>query len=193
MPLSTPQVERELSHTRRVTCRGFKRKDGLWDIEAHLTDIKSYDMELSERPNGMIPAGEPLHEMAIRITVDLDLNILEAEAVMDYTPFRLCPSIASVFSKLKGLQIAPGFTRKTRDLFGGVQGCTHLLELLGPLATTAFQATHHERQYMEDWHTGSGSNAPPMLNSCHAFAEDSDVVKEHWPSHYKPSSPTGEE
>jgi hypothetical protein len=70
-------------------------------------------------------------------------------------------------------------------MFGGVQGCTHLLELLGPLATTAFQATHHERQYMDEWQAGS-SNPPPMLNSCHAFAEDSEVVRSHWPAHYKP-------
>lgn len=183
MPLPAP-VERSLSHTRKVTCRGYKRKDGLWDIEATLVDTKTYDMAMSERENGVIKAGEPLHEMAIRITVDLDLNILEAHAAMDNTPFRLCPSIAERFQLLAGLQIAPGFTRKTRELFGGTQGCTHLLELLGPLATTAFQATHQERQYMEDWHTGS--NPPPMLNSCHAFDESSDVVRVHWPAHYKP-------
>lgn len=183
MPLPTP-VERALSHTRQVTCRGYKRHDGLWDIEAYLVDTKTYDMEMSERENGVIKAGEPLHEMAIRITVDLDLNILDAVAVMDNTPFRMCPGIAEHFKALIGLQIAPGFTRKTRDLFGGIHGCTHLLELLGPLATTAFQATHQERQYMEDWHTGH--NPPPMLNSCHAFDEGSEVVRTHWPAHYKP-------
>lgn len=190
MPLSNP-VERDLSHTRHVVCRGYKRKDGLWDVEAHLTDTKTYDMTMSERTNGKIPAGEPLHEMAIRITVDLDLNILEAEAVMDHTPFRMCPSIAERFKQLAGLQIAPGFTKKTRELFGSTQGCTHLLELLGPLATTAFQATHQERQYMEDWHTGS-ENPPPMLNSCHAFAEHSEVIKNHWPAHFKPQERSGE-
>ncbi|MBV1789229.1 DUF2889 domain-containing protein [Marinobacterium sp. D7] len=181
MPLSEP-VERQLSHTRQVSCRGYKRTDGLWDIEAYLLDTKSFNMDMHE--GGLLPAGAPLHEMAIRITVDLDLNILEAEAVMDHTPFRMCPNIADRYKLLKGLQIAPGFTRKTRELFSGTQGCTHLLELLGPLATTAFQATHQEREYLEDWHTGS--TPPPLLNSCHAFAEDSDVVKGFWPKHYKP-------
>ena len=176
MPLPEP-TERSLTHTRNVVCRGYKRADGLWDIEGHLVDTKTYDMQMSERTNGLIPAGEPLHNMAIRITVDLQLNIHDAIAVMDDTPFRICPSIAERFSLLKGLQIARGFTRKTRELFGGINGCTHLLELLGPVATTAFQATHQERQYIDDL---------PMLNSCHAFAEDSSVVKQHWPQYYQP-------
>lgn len=181
MALSEP-ADRTLSHTRQIRCQGYKRADGLWDIEAHLLDTKTWDMEMSERANGVIRAGEPLHEMAIRITVDLDLNILDAEAVMDNTPFRMCPAIAERFRLLKGLQIAPGFTRKTRELFGATQGCTHLLELLGPLATTAFQSTHQERQYLED----RDRTPPPMLNSCHTFAEDSQVIRDHWPAHYRP-------
>lgn len=183
MPLSAP-AERSLLHTRRVVCRGYKRTDGLWDIEGHLVDTKNYDMEMSERENGMIPAGEALHDMALRITVDLELNILDAEATMDYTPFRYCPSIASAFSKLKGMRIARGFTRATREMFGGIQGCTHLLELLGPVATTAFQTTHQERQYLAE----SNGSKHAMLNSCHAFAEDSVVVRDHWPEFYKPNN-----
>ena len=41
MPLSPP-VGRQHLHTRRVTCQGFFREDGLWDIEGHITDEKSY-------------------------------------------------------------------------------------------------------------------------------------------------------
>ena len=39
MPLS-PAAPREHIHTRTVTCRGYRRKDGLWDIEGHLVDVK---------------------------------------------------------------------------------------------------------------------------------------------------------
>ena len=42
MPLSPP-VGRQLLHTRRVTCQGFFREDGLWDIEGRITDEKSYE------------------------------------------------------------------------------------------------------------------------------------------------------
>ena len=39
MPLSTPQ-ERELLHSRDIVLRGYQRADGLYDIEAQLTDTK---------------------------------------------------------------------------------------------------------------------------------------------------------
>ena len=50
MPLPDP-VPREPLHTRRVECRGYRRADGLWDIEGHLVDTKAYPFanELSWR------------------------------------------------------------------------------------------------------------------------------------------------
>lgn len=180
MPLSQP-VSRSLQHTREVICQGYLRDDGLWDIEAHLTDTKTFKMRCIERNDGYIPIGEPLHGMAIRITVDLDLNILDAEASMDFTPFDLCPSIADAYRQLIGLKIESGFTKKTRALFGGVQGCTHLVELLGPLATTAYQATHQARQERDQGNWDAGSEPPPLLNSCHTFDSTGPVVQKYWP------------
>ena len=40
MPLPNP-VPRKLMHTRAIECNGYEREDGLWDIEAHLTDTKT--------------------------------------------------------------------------------------------------------------------------------------------------------
>jgi len=34
-------------HRRQIDCRGYRREDGLWNIEAHLTDVKSYEIESS--------------------------------------------------------------------------------------------------------------------------------------------------
>jgi hypothetical protein len=42
-------------------------------------------------------------------------------------------------AQLKGLRIGAGFGRIARERLSGAQGCTHLNELLIPLATTAFQ------------------------------------------------------
>jgi hypothetical protein len=67
MALSTP-VPREHLHTRSVSYKGYKRDDGLWDIEGHLTDTKTYPIDNSWR--NKIDVGEPLHEMLIRVTVD---------------------------------------------------------------------------------------------------------------------------
>ena len=67
MPLSPPQ-ERELLHSRDIVLRGYRRADGLYDIEAQLTDTKSYGF--GNRDRGYIEAGEPIHGMWLRLTVD---------------------------------------------------------------------------------------------------------------------------
>ncbi|MEO7728018.1 MAG: DUF2889 domain-containing protein, partial [Burkholderiales bacterium] len=60
-------------HTRDVQYRGYRRVDGLWDIEAELTDTKTYRQERPDR--GVMPAGEPVHGMVIRLTVDDEMKI----------------------------------------------------------------------------------------------------------------------
>ncbi len=192
MPLSTPQ-EREPLHRRNVECRGYKREDGLYDIEARLTDTKAYDFPNEFR--GEIKKGEPVHDMWIRLTVNADIEITAVEAVMDAYPYRMCPDIESAFKALEGLVIGPGWSRKVKQRIGGTKGCTHLAELLGPLATAAFQTIVPLRQRLEKAAAGrqntkkktqSGDQPPPpQIDSCHAYARDSDVVKKHWPQFYK--------
>lgn len=183
MPLPTPSA-RTLKHTRRVICEGFKREDGLWDIEAFLVDTKTFDLTIRDTKARDLPAGEALHGMSIRITVDIELNILDAVAAMDYTPFSHCPAISNEYKKLIGHKIAPGFTKLTKDLFSGKKGCTHLLELLGPLATAAFQSTHQEREEAENFWQGEHQK-PPLLDSCHALAANGPIVKKNWPHYYE--------
>ncbi|MET3998778.1 DUF2889 domain-containing protein [Marinobacterium sp. MBR-109] len=190
MPLP-PAEDRELLHTRYITCKGYRRHDGLWDVEGELVDLKSFDLQVIERNDGIIPTGEPLHKMALRLTVDYDLLIHDVQASMDYTPFKHCPSIADNFRRLIGHRIAPGFTRLTRDLLGGTQGCTHLLEMLGTMATTAYQTTHQEREKREDFGIG-GETPPPTLNTCHSFDTNGPVVQNYWPQFYTGDQPGDE-
>ncbi len=136
MPLSAPAA-REPIHTRRVTCQGYRRADGLWDIEGHLTDVKSYAFHTEER--GHMEPGDPIHQMWMRLTVDDGLTVQAVEAVTEHSPYRACGSILPNFQTLVGLRIGPGWTRAVKERLGGPKGCTHLVELLGPLATTAFQ------------------------------------------------------
>ena len=67
MPLSTPTVARQRLHERRVTYEGFERDDGLFDVDAHLADIKDHDFLLL---TGNRPAGEPVHAMHVQIESD---------------------------------------------------------------------------------------------------------------------------
>ncbi len=109
----------------------------------------------------------------------------------DAGPFSLCGDIAPNYQRLIGLRIGPGFTQKTRELVGGVHGCTHLVELLGPIATTAFQTLFSEKERRRRAGDGTAGGAqagekkrPRLLDSCHAFRSDGPVVKETWPEFY---------
>ena len=185
MPLSA-SADREHIHTRNVECRGYRRADGLWDVEGHLTDVKAYPFTNDFR--GTITPGEPLHDMWLRVTVDDTLTIVAAEAVTDNGPYHLCGDITPNFQRLVGLSIRPGFTRKVRENLGGVHGCTHLVELLGPMATTAFQTIYpmlmREKSERGEEAPSGEKRRPALLNSCHAYASDGEIVKRHWPDFY---------
>ena len=47
---------------------GYRRADGLFDIEGHLLDTKTYGFDNEEK--GWLEPGVPLHGMWIRLTVD---------------------------------------------------------------------------------------------------------------------------
>ncbi|EAR63099.1 DUF2889 domain-containing protein [Neptuniibacter caesariensis] len=178
MPLSRP-VRRATHHNRLVNCNGYLREDGLWDIEAQMTDIKTHDVDNPER-GGHVPAGEAFHDLSIRITLDTTLLIREAEACIDRAPFRMCGRIGSAFRKLEGTRIGPGWQRQCKELLGGVEGCTHMNELLPVLATTAIQTM---------WPSSDknvlAEGAKFMLNTCHTWGQSSDMVKQYIPEHYQ--------
>jgi len=154
----------------------------LWDIEGHLVDTKSYELPNSNRANGVIRPGEPLHEMWLRLTVDIDLMIHDVEAVTEWGPYAGCGAITPEFAKLKGVTIKAGWTLKTRALLGGTKGCTHLVELLGPIATTAFQTIYAAREQQRP--AGADGRRPGLIGSCHMYAPDGPIVKERWPRWY---------
>lgn len=174
--LSKP-VNRNILHERTVKCFGFKRNDGLYDIEGHLLDSKAYSFEGFDR--GSMKAGDPVHEMSIRLTVDLDLNIKKCEAVIIWGPYNICDRIAPNFKKLEGECIKPGFTQRTKQLLGGVKGCTHLLELLGPIATTAFQTIYPDKN--RKLKKSGVEKRPALINTCHAWASDSEMIASRYP------------
>lgn len=194
MPLPAP-AERQPLHTRRVTCQGYFRRDGLFDIEGHITDEKSYDQQDEYR--GDMRAGDFVHNMRIRLTMDVKMTIVDVEATTDNSPYRICGQITPSFKKLIGLRIAPGFHREVKARLGGVHGCTHLVELLGPVATTAFQTIDSDRaqELHAAWEAEHGGAAPArpggarkgpptVLNTCHAWAADGEVVARWAPDYY---------
>ena len=178
MPLPIAEVEREHTHTRRVRYEGYKRADGLWDIEAHLTDVKNHDHHMK---TGVRRAGQPVHEMWLRVTIDRSLTILDALAVSDAVPYPGgCENITPAYRRLIGLNLARGFRKSVRELFGGMKGCTHLTEMLAGLATAAIQTFAGEvPEERED------GGKPFQLDQCHALDTRSDTVKTWYPKWYR--------
>ncbi|MGG5887875.1 DUF2889 domain-containing protein [Falsiroseomonas sp. HC035] len=186
MPLSKPEILRTKLHRRQITMDGWQREDGLFDIEAHLVDTKSYPFENMDR--GTIAPGEPLHGMWVRLTVDEAMVIRACEAVSDHTPYDICPQAAPNFGALAGVVIGPGFNRAVKERVGGVMGCTHLREVLAQMATVAHQTIAPVRwrraRLAREAAIAAGEQVAPAprslpLGTCLAYAPDSPVVRRH--------------
>ena len=179
MPLSPPVADRDHVHTRKIELNGYSRADGLFDIEARLTDTKTYGFPTEDRT--WIDAGEPLHGMAMRMTIDETLMIVNFEAATDYSPYTICPEIAPNYAKLAGIRIGPGFLRAAAERIGGVHGCTHLRELLQQMGTVAFQTLY---PVLAKKRVADASAKPALLNTCYAYRADGPVVEKRWPDFY---------
>lgn len=197
MPLSPP-AEREKLHTRAIVLEGYRRADGLYDIEARLTDTKTYEFENDDR--GRIEPGEALHGMFMRLTVDESMVIQACEAATDFSPYAICPQAAPNFARLAGLRIQGGFLKAANERVGGPVGCTHLRELLQQMATVAIQTINpaRARRQMLAERAAGKTDGPPIdvritaghggagriLNTCLAYGTDSPIVARRWPELY---------
>ena len=172
----SPAVPREAVHKRQINCNGFVRADGLYDIEAELTDHKTYDFPSDFR--GTVTPDLAVHHMVLRITIDRDRVIQHAEAITITGPYAICPTANAVFDNLVGLQIGPGWRRKVQAAIGGRHGCTHITELLGPVATIAYQTLYGEearQKRQSGTHSDQDKQASrsQLANSCVGYADDS--------------------
>jgi hypothetical protein len=174
--------ERRLMSTRDVSCRAYVRSDGLYEIESVLIDTKPYAVFVGDR--GRIDAGEPFHEMHLRLVIDGDLIVRDAEARTLYAPYLECAPAASAYAALIGLNLGDGFLRRARALLGRTAGCTHMTELLGPAVTTALQTVWHVRDRLTEptsLRLPRADAAPPReLGQCYALRSVSDAVRRHY-------------
>jgi hypothetical protein len=180
-------VRREKMHHRKIDCEGFQRDDGLWDIDVHMTDTRTYDCGYDAlHRGGIIAAGEPVHDMWLRFTIDLDFLIHDVHAASDQTPFSICPQAAEGMRTLIGLRIGYGWMRQVRERIGSDRCCTHLMDLLGQLAATSYQTLHaalEEREAKRE-----SRKKPPIIDTCLALSSSGEVVKKRWPEFYTPIS-----
>jgi len=183
----TPAAPRRLVHTRAIRVDAYARSDGLWDVEAELVDTKGGDFKLA---TGVRKAGDPVHDMWLRVTIDSHLNIVAADAALPWVPYPgHCDRIAPDYRKLVGLNLTQDFRRHLRERFGGVHGCSHLTELAGVLPTAAIQAFAGEVIKTQDAsqpaHDESAQRKPFQLDRCHALRTDGPAVAQFYPRWYR--------
>lgn len=175
----TPAAPRRALHLRCISSEAFEREDGLIDIEAVLTDTRPVRTSLVTGRD--IEAGQPIHRMRMRLTIDRERRIVDAQAFSEARPYRECEAVEGAYARLIGLRIEAGFTQTVKRLFRGEAGCTHLTELLPTMATTAFQVLWADVNATD---ADSGSGGTPV-GGCHGLRTDGEVVRLYLPQFAK--------
>lgn len=181
MALPTAAPMRQLKHRRSIDVQVYARGDGLWEVDAELIDVKTRDVMLA---GGMRPAGDPIHDMLLRIVIDERFNILEAGSSTRWMPYPgQCDEHEDAYARLVGLNLMKGFRHAVKLRLGGVLGCTHLTELTQVLPTAVVQAFAGD---VLDTREDSASDQPPFqIDRCHALRGDGPVVREFYPRWYR--------
>jgi hypothetical protein len=161
----------------------FARDDGLFDVEARLTDTKSHDLTLA---GGLRRAGEPIHEMLLHLTVDRSFEITAAASETLWMPYiPACSEHGNAYAQLVGLNLLKGFRRAVNERLSGVHGCTHLTELTQVLPTAVIQAfagsVIDNREGHDAGAPGDADHPPHQLDRCHALRRDGPTVAKHYP------------
>lgn len=182
---TVPRVEQ---HHRQIDLRFYHREDGLYEVEGRLIDRKAvaFRRQLSDVD---APPGEALHDITVTLVFDSAMQVHDARARMQATPFDICSGAQATLTPLVGLKMTGGWNKNVRALLKGVRSCTHIVELLGPLATTAYQGLAPLRLAQ----INQPENAAQRLakvDSCYAYAGERSVVARLWPELHRRSAST---
>jgi hypothetical protein len=178
---TVPEVTREEMHFRRIDMRGYRRSDGLYEVEGTVTDRKPHDFT---SPNGskLVPAGEAIHDMGVTLVFDEQMTVRAVRAFTGSAPYGSCFEAPDTLQVLVGLRLASGWSSEVRKLLSGAACCSHLKEILVPMATVAYQTLTLLRSSRPDILNAEG--VPVKIDSCYAYARNRDVVRRKWPAYY---------
>ena len=181
MALPTAASDRQPKHRRSIDVQIYARGNGLWEVDARITDVRSLDTQLA---TGLLQAGEPIHDMLLRLVVDEGFNVIEAGAQTLAMPYPgECNRYGDIYGRLVGLNLMRGFRHAVKERLGGVQGCTPLTELTQVLPTAVVQAFAGE--VLDTRGDDADSTQPFQIDRCHALRADSPAVKKYYPRWYR--------
>ena len=191
-------ARRQQIHRRTYVGDMFERDDGLFDVDLEMRDTKPFSFD--NRDRGYVAAGEALHHMKMRVTVNDQLEIVDVEARTLASPFHLCASITPQYKNLIGLRITAGFVKKAQEITGRTAGCTHLNDMLKIIGTTALQgfwSVMAQRRRAQAAQKGKDqaadrqavlAAAQAVIGTCHAYARSSPIVAREWPELHEPNA-----
>jgi hypothetical protein len=189
MALPPAAPERQLKHRRSIEVSIYARGSGLWEVDAQITDTKTHAAVLA---GGVRPAGEPIHDMRLRVVVDEHFNVVQAGSQTLAMPYPGCcdkfgDDLGDVYQRLVGLNLLKGFRRDVNQRLGGVVACTHLTELTQVLPTAVVQAFAGD---VLDTREDSPSDTEPFqIDRCHALRRDGPVVQTYYPRWHRAAPP----
>jgi hypothetical protein len=181
MTLPQAAAQRQLKHRRQIDVQVFARGNGLWEVDAVLTDTKTRVATMIDGPR---PAGTPIHDMLLRLVVNEQLEILEAGSETRWMPYTgTCNDHDDAYGALVGLNLLQNFRQALRQKLGGVLGCTHITELAQTLPTAVVQAFVGE--VIDTRGTTEGAKQPFQIDRCHALRSGGEIVRLHHPRWYR--------
>ncbi|WP_028206080.1 DUF2889 domain-containing protein [Paraburkholderia nodosa] len=185
IPGSTDDVTREPLHTRNIHFEGFRRSDGLFEIVGQLADRKPHEFT---PPGGLrvVSANESIHDIGVCVVFDLDMVIHSVATTMRSYPYRDCSGGGDSLQALVGLRIGAGWSGEVRKRLPAGETCTHLREILIPLATAAIQAVNPLRSQV--LLEATDANGKPLkIDSCYAYGVSRELVLRRWPAFHRPA------
>jgi len=129
-------MTRRLMHRRQIDLQAYARSDGLWDIEAHLRDEKPF--AYIDPGRGSQEAGDPVHDLRVRLTVDDNRIIRDVAVEMGSMPFRSCHEVKDSLLPLVGERVGRGWRQVLKKIPRNAT-CAHVHEVLVPMATVVHQ------------------------------------------------------
>ncbi|QIL73895.1 DUF2889 domain-containing protein (plasmid) [Diaphorobacter sp. HDW4B] len=177
---SSDGVQRVEIHTRQIELKGYQRSDGLYEVEARMSDRKPHAFTTPWSGRTVLAYGAT-HDMGVRLVFDTDMTVHDVETFTHDAPYPACFDGGKPFKALIGLSMKQGWTRAVNECLPSASRCTHLKELLNPLATVAFQSLTMLR--LGQPHQVDDNGRPLKIDSCFAYASHGPVVAQLWPEH----------
>ncbi len=165
-------------HSRDITMSTYVAGDDQIIVHGELMEKRLdtyYLLSGEERPAGV------LHNMIINLLLEgPELIIKEIEVEMPGIPREECIQLTGSLEPVIGLSISTGFTKKAKELAGGIKGCHHLLTLLlsmAPAAVQGYWAYRATKAIATDRNARARHLKYLPLNSCRVWREDGPLVR----------------